>query len=316
MKGRYLISALILPCFFAIPCVCQTTTASPAKTSGPCSPAITGNNNRLTIECLDPTPIERTVKFAVMIPFDTAPDSVPIPFDENPDDPMYRTYADLYWLAIHGDMTTKDAKGNELGPGLAQTKPISKEDAPSFLSRLLQYYIFRSLDNLRHNSMTVAIGYTAEARAGIETPNATPYPNEKLFQELSNNQFFQPFNGIESTDRMDWKMSPVVMPKGTEIKFIDEAKPERHLVRLDRPEYFRIEYVVENFVGTGIGNVPKHFETPHASTTMQWALVVTMHYAIQRRADDGFNPDTYAKWADALYAGLHQQLAPDEAASK
>jgi len=51
-----MIRALLLSCLFAIPCIGQTRTGS-ASTSAPCSPAITGNNNRVTFE--NCSPVER-----------------------------------------------------------------------------------------------------------------------------------------------------------------------------------------------------------------------------------------------------------------
>ena len=44
-----MIRALLLSGMFALPCLGQMTGA--AKTSGPCSPAVSGINNRITIEC-------------------------------------------------------------------------------------------------------------------------------------------------------------------------------------------------------------------------------------------------------------------------
>ncbi len=255
-----------------------------------------------------PPPIERTEKFAVMVPYDTEPNSFPIPIDENPDDPLFRTYLELHSLATNGTVppNVRAAPGDK--PISWQSEPISTADAPAFLGRLLQYYIFSSIDKLERNTVTVAVGYPAEARAGIEPPNAMPYSDEQLFRELANNRFFQPFQNRKSSDHMAWELKPVVMPEGTEIKFVEEARPARYVIRLMRPGYFRIEYAVENFLGTGPGSVPRHFMTPRASTTMQWAFFVTMRYEIQRRAEDNFHPELYVQWADALYAGLQQQL--------
>lgn len=260
-------------------------------------------------------PIKRTAKVAVMIPFDTAPDAFPIPLDENPDDPMYRTYIHMNSLARWGLATSKDMNGNDLKPSLGRIKPVSVSEAPSFLGKLLQYYILTSIDELERSSITVAIGYPSEAKPGIDPPDSTPYPNGKLFQELANNQFFQAFRGMKSPERMSWEASPIKMPNATEIRIRNEEKPDRYVVRIDRSGYFSMEYVIENFGGTGVGNVPKHFITPYASTTMQWAFFVTMRYAIQRRTEEDFHPEDYALWADALFAGLNQKLSFGEAST-
>lgn len=256
-----------------------------------------------------PPPIERTDKFAVMIPFDTAPNHPPIPTDENPDDPLHKTYWNLSSLARNGTVPLWARETKDNGQITWQGETVSMEDAPTFLSRLLQYYIFKSIDGIERNSLTVYVGYPAEARAGIEPPNAMPYPTEKLLDDLANNRFFKPFLFRKSADEMTWELKPVLVPKGTTIRFMEELLPSpRFYVRLERAGFFRVEYVIENFVGTGLGSVPKHFVTAQASTTVQWAFLVTMHYEIQRHAEDDFHPDLYVQWADALYAALQLEL--------
>ncbi len=256
-------------------------------------------------------PIERTAKFAVMIPFDTAPNSFPIPMDDNPDDPLFNTYTEFHSLAMNGTMpeATRKTEGN--GQVTWNSRPISMEEAPTFLGSLLQYYVFRNIDNLQRNSMTVYVGYPAEANAGIEPPDAEVYPYKKLSMELADNIFFRPFLHRPSGDDMMWKAKPGRMPKGMEIKFITQ-KPDKYLVRFQRPAHFKADFIVQQFLGTGVGQVPKHFVSKNASTIMQWAFTVTMHYRIEHPDDSEFNLGNYAQWLDALYDGLHKKLEIDD----
>jgi hypothetical protein len=247
-----------------------------------------------------------------MIPFDTAPDSSPIPLDENPDDPLFRTYGEMASLASNGTVPESAREAKSDGPISWHAKSISMEEAPAFLGRLLQYYLFHCIDNLRRNSLTISIGYPAEASAGIEPPNAEPYSYEKLSRELADNVFFRPFFHRPSGDEMTWKLKSVSMPKGTEIKFVEMSKPDKYLVRFQRPAHFEVDFIVESFVGTGVGSVPKHFATPRVSTTMQWPFFVTMRYTIEHNVDDDFNPNSYAQWHDAIYDGLHKRLVADQ----
>jgi hypothetical protein len=253
-------------------------------------------------------PIEKTVKFAVMIPFDTAPDSTPIPLDENPDDPLFRTYQDMASLAMNGTVPETAREAEPDGQITWRAKSVSTQDAPTFLGRLLQYYVFECIDSLQRNSLRISIGYPAEANAGIEPPDAEPYPYEKLSQELAGNLFFKPFLHRPSSDEMNWKLKSVSMPKGTEIKFLQISNPDKYVVRFQKPEHFNVDFMVEGFAGTGVGQVPKHFVTQRARTTMQWPFFVTMHYSIEHSDDNSFNPNSYAQWLDALYDGLHRRL--------
>jgi len=253
-------------------------------------------------------PTERISKFAVMIPFDTAPDAVPIPLDENPDDPLFRTYGDLASLAMNGTVpeTTRQTEGD--GQISWNANPVSMQEAPAFLGRLLQYYIFHCIDALQRNSLRVSLGGPAEASAGIEPPDAEPYAYDKLCDELGNNVFFRPFLHRTSGDEMMWKVKSVSMPKGTEIKFVQLSQPDKHVVRFQRPDHFRVDFTVENFAGTGVGVVPKHFVSRRSTTIMQWNYVVTMRYTIEHPDDGDFNPNSYTQWLDALYDGLRSRL--------
>jgi pimeloyl-ACP methyl ester carboxylesterase len=263
-----------------------------------------------------PPPIEKTLRFSVMVPFDTDPDSMPIPLDENPDDPLFRTYVELQGLASYGTIPDLARNTRETDQITWKAKSISQADAPEFFGSLLQYYILQSIDNLQKDTLTIAVGYPPSARAGIRPPDAIPYRDGDLFRQLADNPFFQPFKYGTSGDAMAWKLKPISMPKGTRIKLIEGGeKPKKYIVRLERPGYFLIEYLVESPFGTGIGSLPNNFTTSKSATTMQWAFFVTVQYSIQHRTDDHFNPDSYSAWADALYTALRSRLSIDEANS-
>jgi hypothetical protein len=242
-----------------------------------------------------------------LIPFDTAPDSAAVPYDDNPDDPMFQTYDKLASLAMFGTIPDSARESRETGQITWKGNPVSMNEAPVFLGRLLQYYILDSLDDLQHNSLTTYVGRPATAKAGIEPPDAELYPDGQLSHMLADNKFYKPF-----LYKPNFGVSRMKLPKGTAVKFMEEGKPpERFIVQFDRPKYFNVQFVVETFVGTGVGNVPKDFHTSHLATTMQWTFFVTMHYSIEHHPEDNtFVPEIYARWLDALYDGLANKLSP------
>ena len=252
-------------------------------------------------------PIQRTAKFAVLIPFNTAPNSEPIPQDENPDDPLFRTYQGMESLAGDGTIPEEIRKTKETGKITVTHSPVSMDASSDFLARLLQYYIFQSIDLLQRNVLTQAVGYPAEAAAGIEPPDAQPYSHDKLSQILADNRFFRPFLYRVNMQDHRWKLMPVMMPKGTAIAF--KKDNQGYVVQFQRPSYFQVDFVIEAFVGTGVGNVPKHFVTSQIATTMQWTYIVTMRYSIEHPENAEFVPDSYAKWLDGLYDGLNKKLS-------
>jgi hypothetical protein len=313
-------AGLVIGMVIAIGAACMGTSAPAVKPPNPSAgyqpdtgaktqPA--SNTSQPLISKTHEPPIERTAKFSVMIPWDTAPNALPIPMDDNPDDPLFNTYGQLQGLAMNGTMpeATRETAGD--GQVSWTSRPISTGEAPAFLGRLLQYYIFQTIDNLQHNSLSVYIGYPAEAHAGIEPPDAEPYSYKKLSSELAGNPFFRPFLHRPSGDDIRWKVKPGKFPRGTEIRFMTQ-KPDEYLVRFQRPAYFKADFIVQQFLGTGVGQIPKHFVSKNANTIMQWAYVVTMHYRIDGPDDDTFVPASYAQWLYALYDGLRRKLELDQ----
>jgi hypothetical protein len=269
-----------------------------------------------------PPPIQRTERFAVMIPFDTTPNSFPVPFDAGGESALSETYSDLYWLAVYAT-AVPSSLGTSTGPVQLRAgetlkiipqiaipgEIVSTENAPDFLGRLLQYYLFKEIDSLQRGGLKQYVGYPAEAVAGIEPPNAEPYANEKLLTELAGNRFFKRLDRADkSPEESFWEFKPIRMPAATEIRLREAGTPPQYILELKRSGYFEVSYKVEYFVGTGLGNVPDRFANPHSSAIMQCALFVTMHYEIQHLDERDFHSDLYVRWADSLYSGLEQKL--------
>ncbi len=273
--------------------------------SRPSPPAFAYYRSSAARQNLHEPPIQRTARFSVMIPFDTAPDANPIPLDENPDDPLHRTYQDMQSLAEFGTIPDSVRESKETGQITWKRNSVSMNDSSIFLGRLLQYYILASIDSLQHNMLITYVGLPAEAQAGIEPPDGELYPDDKLSQMLANNRFFRPFvyrPSVGGIKRMK-------LPRGTTVEFKEDGNPPgKYFVVLRRTNYFNVEFEIESFAGTGIGNLPKHFATAHASTTMQWSYFVTMRYSIEHPDDSFFNPGRYAEWLDVLYEALSNKM--------
>jgi hypothetical protein len=226
---------------------------------------------------------------------------LPVPFDLNPDDPLFRTYRELSSLAAHGALS-EDGSDNA----------VSIEDAPAFLGKLTQYYVFCSIDSLERDSVSVCLGCPDQAKAGIAVPNAEPYPYDKLSRQLAYNMFFRTVKKMPSYEQIKWKGNPVNLPTKTEPSFFELHDPERYVLRFQRPNYFTVDFIADRpRMGTGIGKTPPHFVTARKSTTMLWPLFVTMQYQIEHPCDSAFNPTSYSQWLDAVYSGLHGRMAAE-----
>jgi hypothetical protein len=56
------------------------------------------------------------------------------------------------------------------------------------------------------------------------------------------------------------------------------------------------------------GQPPAGFQTP-MSNVNSYPVTVTMNYEVQRHVD-GFESEMYAKWAENLFSGLRNIMAP------
>jgi len=160
--------------------------------------------------------------------------------------------------------------------------------------------------------MTIGQGVTPIEIEPILPPDATPYANERVLSMLSDSEFLRPM------DKMLWSNEGgrLLTPKDTVVSFMEEpAIPAQGKmlicrIRLQRSGYYRLDFDVSPGVGAGdmmpAGYVPQM--VPGVST---WTVTVTMHSEIQKRTDDGFEPDAYSAWANALFDGLRKKMAFD-----
>jgi len=256
-------------------------------------------------------------KFATVVPFNPANKNVTIPMNTaQSSSPSEGFYRDLMGLA---DRPEKQANG---APWPVERDFTSEDLRSMFIGRLLQYYIFRSIDELERDSE--GIEWTREGgskplvRVGITPPDRTPYPTKSLFAELSKSEFFG------ARDQMIWKVRSVDLPAHTHFSLLEQPSSPKtgvaqYAVRFERPGYFLVDFVVTQTLGpitvTGVtgASVPRGFQPSpgELQTTMGYPFIVTMTYEIHRASEVEFSTEDYTKWADGLFAALKQRMASD-----
>jgi hypothetical protein len=245
--------------------------------------------------------ISRTIRFSTVVPINDASKNVPIPMNTNNEDPKADFYQDLLGLAARSDQPP---------PGIVykERKLETPGDKFIFVSRLVQYEVLHSLRILqggRSGTRWIAgKGVTPIDVMPIPAPDATPYATATLINSLGDNEF------LKDSDRMFWNARPFELPRGTIISLSEKPPSDGPLecsVRFERPHYYRIEFVVSP--GPAIqGQPPAGFQSP-TQTVSSYPVTVTMSYTIHRH-HDSFNADAYSQWADALFLGLRNAMAP------
>ncbi len=252
-------------------------------------------------------PIVKTDTFSTLVPINTKAPNVPVPMDENLGDPRSEFYSDLLGLA--GRPENAEAAGWHIsGPRRLDTE----DDRFRFVTRLMQFYVFRSIYYLHRSSrgvkITVGEGVRPISRKAIIAPNAVPHDSGAILKPLSNNEFLHP------GDEMVMKAKPLSLPVGTTIRLFEEGADPRAgklftcVVRLERPKFFRIDFIVQPSFGTGLGNLPAKFQSRAIAEVQTYTVTITMNAEIQTRRANDFDADSYAAWGQALFDGMEKQM--------
>ncbi len=260
--------------------------------------------------------IKKKDKFATVVPFNPSNKNVPIPMNTASNDPNESFYRDLMSLA---DRPEKQADG---APWSVERDFTSEDSWGMFIGRLLQYQVFRAIDELERDSegmqWTREGGSKPFVRVGIAPPDRTPYSTKSLFAELSKSEFFG------ARDQMIWKVRSFDLPAHTHFSLLEQPSSPKtgvaqYAVRFERPGYFLVDLLVTQTFGpitvTGVtgASVPKGFQPSPGElpTTMGYPFIITMTYEIHHTSDVEFSPEDYMKWADGLFAALKQRMAID-----
>jgi len=255
-------------------------------------------------------PIARTARFSTLVPFHGEWKNSPIPMDTNLADPHGEFFGELLRLA---------SRPEALPEGWAayrERKFESLDEQFAFVTRLVQFHVLLSIYRLQRGvaggiRWTAGVGVTPIDKEAIVPPDAVAYSTSDLLAALSANEF------LNALDKSLWQAKPFPVPNGTLIFLAEHNNPEKGevfncIVRLERPEYFRVDFEVQP--GPGMNDqLPAGFSTPALRGTTTYAIAVAMKYQIQNRRDHGFRPDKYALWADSLFDGLRKQMAFDSA---
>lgn len=264
--------------------------------------AVTASSQRAPLQ----SPITKTRRFATLVPIFPGNPNVPIPMNQNLQDPHSEFYSDL--SSLTGRPNVPPA-----GWPPYQERNLS-DHGSEFAVRLIQFYVFQSIFYLIRGRSgvitTVGEGVRTFEREPITPPDMVSYPTEELLKVIGTNQFFTPIGA------MIWKNPryPLPVPKGTRLSLIEHAaQPDKGqmlvcTVRFERPNFYRLDFDVSSGIGANDG-MPAGFSPQSIPGVTTWSVTITMEYKIQSRHDEGFQPELYSAWADALFDGLQKQIA-------
>jgi len=181
---------------------------------------------------------------------------------------------------------------------------------------LLQYQVVNELERIQRAGWSVQQTGGGSTSAAIRIPAKVSRVSDilgpEILQLLKNNRFAQ---GDMQSFRWE-QAGRIPLPEGTRLRLIHEASgpetgPDKHMVRLEKPWFFRIDFVIEPIAGSAPGVVPSGLTVP----ADQLKELRTFHFSVVMRArfelltSGNWQTEEHKKWAEWLFAKLQDAMS-------
>jgi len=250
---------------------------------------------------------ESTVEsaFTTSVVFDTA-QGAPAMVTPNPNSPKISSrLSDLVLLgrpAINRDGKTV----------ITIQKPTSLDETFTFCGELLQYQLLLTIEKLQRGGWKVrqTLGAsTATVSKPMKLSKIQDFPGNAFLHVITSNRFSD-----SDMERFHWEQGHFPLPRNTIVSLIHLAPdrgPEKFVVRLKKPLFFQIDFVVEPLAGTGMGVLPAGVTLPPelAARCQTYQFQVTMRATFERLTAGNSQTQEYKEWANWLSSRVQDSLA-------
>jgi len=142
------------------------------------------------------------------------------------------------------------------------------------------------------------------------------YPGKTFLGIVAVNRFSD-----SDLERFKWEHGHLPLPKGTRVTLIHVASspasgPEKFILRLKKPLFFEMDFVVEPIVTTGTGEPPIGWLPPGvrlapelAARCETYEFQITMRATFERVTAGNSEAQEYKDWADWLFSRVRDELS-------
>jgi len=194
------------------------------------------------------------------------------------------------------------------------SQPTNLDEKFSFCGELLQYRILLIINQAQRGGWSVN-QYVQTSSATVSKPmklsNLEDYPGKKFLPVIATNRFFN-----SDMQRFEWEHGHFPLPKKTEVSFVHvnsspDTGPEKYIVRLRKPLFFQLEFIVEPLGGTGIGVLPAglNLDPVLAARSQTLQYKVTMEGRFEKLTSGNSQTLEYKEWANWLYGKVSEGLS-------
>lgn len=192
-------------------------------------------------------------------------------------------------------------------------KPTSVGERFTFCGELLQYRLLRSIEKLQRGGWKVGQLFgasTATVSKPMKLSKIQDYPGKAFLGIVAGNRFSD-----SDMERFAWEHGHFPLPKNTTVSLIHVASSsvvgsEKFILRLRKPLFFQIDFVVEPLGATGMGILPNGLTlAPELTARCEtYQFQVTMRATFEKLTAGNSQMQEYKDWATWLFSQLREDV--------
>lgn len=192
-------------------------------------------------------------------------------------------------------------------------KPTTESERFTFVGELLQYQLVRTIEDLQRGGWTAGLTLGASV-ATVDTAmtlaDGESLSNQAVLSAVASNRFSN-----SDMEKFHWEHGRFPLPQNARLSLVHlptspSTGTEKHIVRLEKPMFFRIDFIVEPLLSTSLGALPKGLVLdPHVATRCEtYHFQVTMRATFEKITAGNSRSEEYKEWAPQLYSGIKEKL--------
>jgi hypothetical protein len=192
-------------------------------------------------------------------------------------------------------------------------KPSTEDERFRFCAELLQYQLLLSIEKMQRGS-TMA-GYlfgasTASVSKPMRLSDKVDYPGRTFLTAVAENRFSN-----SDVQKSRWDHGHMPLPRDTIVNLIhlpssSVTGTEKFIVQLEKPLFFKIQFVIEPIAGTGLGTLPNGLtmDPQLAGRCQTYQFQITMNAEFRWITAGNSRTQEYKDWASWLYSGISNEV--------
>ncbi len=193
-------------------------------------------------------------------------------------------------------------------------KPQTADERFRFAGELLQYRIVKLINEMQRGGWAFGqVRGVAFSRVAVpmRLSKVRDYSGHDFIAMLATNRFSN-----SDIEQIYWDGGHFPLPNETKVRLLyvpisPSTRVERHVVRLEKPHYFQIDFVVEPLGGTGPGVLPSgvQLDPQIAAVCETYQLKVTMDAVFKKFTAGSSESAEYKDWVKWLFTGVQENLS-------